>query len=70
MNNTRVELYQDASGTFHYEYREFKVPRSRLTPCGLNTKELRHAAWFEVGDSRGTHHYTGACPQCRGSLAV
>lgn len=70
MENVRVELYQDSSGTFHYEFREFKVPRSRLTPCGLNTKELRHAAWFEVGDHRGRHHYGGACEVCSSALVV
>lgn len=70
MDNVRVEIYQSADGLFHYEYREYKVPRTRLTPCGLNTKDLRHAAWFDVGDTRGGGHYTRSCDTCSASLIV
>jgi hypothetical protein len=48
----KVELYQDSEGVFHYEFRQYKVPRTRTSACGLNTKTLRHAAWFDIGDER------------------
>lgn len=68
MDNVIVELYQDSDGAFHYEFRQFKVPRSRRTVCGLDSRELRHAAWFPVGDPRASHHFNNAHPECRDSL--
>lgn len=64
----KVELYQDSEGVFHYEFRQYKVPRTRTSACGLNTKTLRHAAWFEIGDERGRLHYEKACETCSGAL--
>lgn len=66
----RVDLYQDAAGQFHYEFRQVGVPRSRHTPCGLDTRALRAAAWFAIGDERGRHHYDHACAECRAALTI
>lgn len=65
---TVVELYQDSSGVFHYEFRESGIPRTRMTACGRDSRQLRHAAFFEINDERGRLHYEKACEQCRDGL--
>lgn len=70
MENMLVELYQDSEGQFHFEFRQRRVPRSRLTPCGQNTKQLRHAAWFPPADPKGSHHFAHACETCLLALKV
>lgn len=63
-----LDIYQDASGLFHYEAHPSGTPRTHLALCGAPTSTMSPRAWFRPLDTRGRVHYDRACDPCRSLL--
>ncbi len=57
----------EAGTVFHSVFKitagDAKTARS-TTICGKRTKTMKHTAAFDIGDARGSHHFTKGCDLC------